>query len=80
MRSGNSLVPLGILVLLHSFAVIKDKFSNFVGFIMSRLSWVVWPFLDSPFSLLASFCVLAGTGNSTTTLRCTTLNSYSGTN
>ena len=26
-------------------------------------------FLDSPVSLLASFCVLAGTGNSTTTQR-----------
>ena len=26
-------------------------------------------FLDSPFSLLVSFCALAGTGNSTITLR-----------
>ena len=35
MRSGNAFVLLGILVLLHSFAVVKDKFSDFVGFIMS---------------------------------------------
>ena len=34
-----------------------------------ELSWVSWPFLDSPFNLLASLCVLAGTGNSTTALR-----------
>ena len=42
------------------------KFSDFVGFIMSyrRLCGC----LDSPLILLASFCVLAGTGNSTITL------------
>ena len=43
------------------------KFSDFVGFIMSyrRLCGC----LDSPLILLASFCVLAGTENSTITLR-----------
>ena len=35
MRGGSALVLLGILVLLHSFAVVNDKFSDFVGFIMS---------------------------------------------
>ena len=35
MRSGNAFVLLGILVLLHGFAVVKDKFSDFVGLIMS---------------------------------------------
>lgn len=44
-----------------------DKFSDFVGFIMSYRG--LCGFHDSPFSLLASFCVLAGTGNSTITLR-----------
>ena len=44
-----------------------DKFSDFVGFIMSYRG--LCEFLDSPFSLLVSFSVLAGTGNSTTTLR-----------
>ena len=35
MRSGNASVLLGILVLLYSFAGVKDKFSNFLGFINS---------------------------------------------
>ena len=43
-----------------------DKFSDFVDFIMSYRG--LCGFLVSPFSLLASFRVLAGTGNSTTTL------------
>ena len=34
MRGGSALVLLGILVLLHSFAVVNDKFSDFVGFII----------------------------------------------
>ena len=30
-----------------------------------RTSWFLFSYLDAPFSLLASFCDLAGTGNST---------------
>ena len=59
MRSGNSFVeiPQGA----------TDKFSDFVVFIMSYRG--LCGCLDSPLILLASFCVLAGTGNSTITLR-----------
>ena len=39
-----------------------QPFSDFVGFIVRYSS--LFGFLDSPFSLLDSFCKLAGTGNS----------------
>ena len=54
-----------------------DKFSDFVGFIVSYRG--LSAFLDSPFNLLASFCVLAGT-DSTTTLRHCTLEQNNSTN
>ena len=43
-----------------------NKFSHFVGFLMNLIVGCVW-LLDSPFSLLASFCEQAETGNSTLT-------------
>ena len=61
MRSGNS------FVLLEIPQGATDKFSDFVVFIMSYRG--LCGCLDSPLILLASFCVLAGTGNSTITLR-----------
>ena len=67
MSSGNVFVLLGILVLLHRGQQISSPTSwvsswaivGHVGFLIPLLA---------PFSLLASFCVPAGTGNSTTTL------------
>ena len=44
-----------------------DNFSDFVGFIMSYRGSC--GFLNSLYGLLASFSVVAGTGNSTITLR-----------
>ena len=66
--SGNVFVLLGILVRLHRRQQISSPTSwvsswaivGYVGFLIPLLA---------PFSLLASFCVLAGTGNSTTKLR-----------
>ena len=60
MRSGNS------FVLLEIPQGATDKFSDFVGFNMGYHG--LCGCLDSPFIILASFSVLAGTGNSTITL------------
>ena len=67
MSSGIVFVLLGILVLLHRG---QQTICPISCFIMSYRG--LCGFLDSflaSFSLLVSFCVLAGTGNSTTTLR-----------
>ena len=57
MSSSNVFVLLGILVLLHRGQIIYRGLCEFLDS------------LSAPFSLLTSFCVLAGTGNSTKTLR-----------
>ena len=67
MSSSNVFALLGILVLLRSSTGATDMLSEFVDFIISYRR--LCGFLDSPFSLLASFCILAATGNSTITLR-----------
>ena len=64
MSSGNLFVLLGILVLLHR----GQQISFPTSWVSSESYPGLCAFLDSllaPFSLLASFCVLAGTGNST---------------
>ena len=64
----NVFVLLGILLFLHSSTGRNRLVSRLRGF-HHELSYRLCMFLVSPFSLLASSRVPAGTGNSSTTLR-----------